>query len=489
MCNCATPTQNNTNHVLPPAKEALTNLNKFREDIQQCLPRRTRALTGIIDGILQFAGPVDCVAHLSLNQNEHHFTSLYKALSKGQFDKDKLTKLFLKATDRPGFEPVYNLDTTPYIRPDSTVVDGLHMAHITKRNLKTGAPNDSGWEYQTITRQSHKGSSWQGVVCVDRVQVGTGVDRHKLTSQQIQQVATWHWEQESTKPLDKQQSSLFVMDSAHPGTRLTHDLRKAGIHANVLCRVSSRRVYYGTAKEVPPEDRKAGGTVKHGDKLAVADPHSNFDFQHTFLHDAYGEVTLFVYKDQHQKLVAKVAGFESYNRSTMPIVPGHLIRVQCKGGKRGMGLWLWYDGQLPEDDHEKLQYLFTCYSHRFDIEHFFKFCKQTLGLTSPKLSTAAATDNWVMCVFIAYNQLLLSRGFVEAVKHPWEKVMSKVRATPGRVKRALLQCWGLLVKNTRSIEVFYKGGKGREVGSENKKKNKLPTFVAATRVKKSKKNE
>ena len=47
---------------------------------------------------------------------------------------------------------------------------------------------------------------------------------------------------------------------------------------------------------------------------------------------------------------------------------------------------------------------------RFDIEHTFRFLKQVLGWTRPKLRDPAAADRWTWLVIACYAQLYLARA-------------------------------------------------------------------------------
>jgi len=44
---------------------------------------------------------------------------------------------------------------------------------------------------------------------------------------------------------------------------------------------------------------------------------------------------------------------------------------------------------------------------RFDLEHTFRFLKQTLGWTKPRIRTPAAADRWTWLVIGAHTQLRL----------------------------------------------------------------------------------
>ena len=52
-------------------------------------------------------------------------------------------------------------------------------------------------------------------------------------------------------------------------------------------------------------------------------------------------------------------------------------------------LWLWAAG--PELD---LDICWRAYLRRFDIEHTFRFLKNTLGWTAPSLRTPEQADRW-----------------------------------------------------------------------------------------------
>jgi hypothetical protein len=46
----------------------------------------------------------------------------------------------------------------------------------------------------------------------------------------------------------------------------------------------------------------------------------------------------------------------------------------------------------PQADQDVVTVCWAMFLHRFDIEHTFRFLKQTLGWTRPKLRDPAAAD-------------------------------------------------------------------------------------------------
>ena len=71
---------------------------------------------------------------------------------------------------------------------------------------------------------------------------------------------------------------------------------------------------------------------------------------------------------------------------------------------------------------------------RFDIEHTFRFLKQMLGWTRPRLRDPAAADRWTWIVIACYAQLWLARGLAEDLRLPWQRPAPPA-ADPARVRR------------------------------------------------------
>ena len=81
------------------------------------------------------------------------------------------------------------------------------------------------------------------------------------------------------------------------------------------------------------------------------------------------------------------------------------------------------------------------YLWRFVIEHFFRFVKQHLGLTSARLTNLPATQLWVWLCVMAYTQLVFAVPRVTGIVLPWQYRNSSVGLpfidTPRQVQRAL----------------------------------------------------
>jgi hypothetical protein len=109
-----------------------------------------------------------------------------------------------------------------------------------------------------------------------------------------------------------------------------------------------------------------------------------------------------------------------------------LERLEARGARRDpQGVWLGCCGEeLPRNSDEWREYL-----NRFVIEHGYRFIKQSLNWTRPRLSTPGQSELWSTLVIIAYWQLWLARSVVADGPRPWQKAQPEL--TPGRVHQAM----------------------------------------------------
>ena len=98
-------------------------------------------------------------------------------------------------------------------------------------------------------------------------------------------------------------------------------------------------------------------------------------------------------------------------------------------------LWLWWHG--PGGAMPDLDLLWRAYARRFDLEHTFRFLKQSLGWTAPRVRHPEQADRWTWLVVAAYAQLRLARPSVADLRLPWERRYAGAQLTPLRVRRAV----------------------------------------------------
>src|SRR6185437_11672173 len=100
----------------------------------------------------------------------------------------------------------------------------------------------------------------------------------------------------------------------------------------------------------------------------------------------YGTARASAWARLHQQLAAR-AGWEDHD-GKLPVVEGTLIRLQVEhlpGNRSPDPLWLWSSRAGATAD--EVNRCWQAFLRRFDIEHTFRFFKQVLGWTRPKLAT------------------------------------------------------------------------------------------------------
>ena len=115
---------------------------------------------------------------------------------------------------------------------------------------------------------------------------------------------------------------------------------------------------------------------------------------------------------------------------------GTVIRVEVEHlpkptARTKKTLWLLWSGPRTPD----LDLCWRSYLRRFDIEHTFRFAKNTLGWTSPSLCTPEQAERWTWLVVAMLTQLRLARGHIEDLRLPWERPREAHQLTPARTRR------------------------------------------------------
>ena len=154
----------------------------------------------------------------------------------------------------------------------------------------------------------------------------------------------------------------------------------------------------------------------------------------TSVHERYGAVTVTAWGHQHPQLHRR-AGWATHC-GPLPLVQGSLILVRVErlpGDQAPKPVWLWHSH--PQVADLDVLRLFHAFLRRFDLEHTFRFLKQTLGWTRPRLRRPDQADQWTWLILAAYTQLRLARHLAEDLRRPWEKPLQPAHLTPGRVRR------------------------------------------------------
>jgi DDE superfamily endonuclease len=395
-------------------------LAAFRAELYRCLRGWGDALFELCDAALCAPGPVSSVPALSLEPTfRRSHGSLYKALARGDLDAEGLRRVLVE--HRPDTWPnVFAVDASTWERCDAECSPERGFYYSASKH-SAGQPIVAGWSYQWISQLSFSPDSWTQPL--DARRMAPSEDATDATITQVRQLSQLLGEVRGPAP-------LFVFDAGYDPIALGAGLED--VNAQVLVRIKSDRVFYDDPG--PRRGPTKGRPPRHGRRFKLSDAKSapRPDAQ-LHLHDPrYGAVRVRAWHNRHPKL----HGRGRWVGSSLPIVKGSVIRVDVEHLPKPVGrvkktLWLWWSGQGEPD----LELCFRAYLRRFDIEHTYRFVKNTLGWTTPSLQTPEQADRWTGLVVGAYTQLRLARHLVEDLRLPWERQLDPSLLTPARVRR------------------------------------------------------
>lgn len=394
-------------------------LTGFRQAFYDTLNGWADTLFELTDAAICSLSPVTSVPHLSLDPTfRRSHGSLYKALAHGRLDPDRLRQVLVE--HRPVDWPaVFAVDASTWDRCDAeTSPERGFYYHASKHS--NGQPIVAGWSYQWISQLSWAPDSWTAPVDARRIPVAANTTTATVT--QIADVVSLLG-QDGDVP-------LFVFDAGYDSIALGHDL--AGTRAQVLVRIRDDRVFY---TDPPDTDGTVGRPRRHGDRFKCSDPTTWPDPDDTLTAEdsRYGTVTVTSWSGLHPKLGRRGHWVD---HDTLPIVAGTVIGVEVEHLPKPTAratkiLWLWWSGPATPD----LDLCWRAYLRRFDIEHTYRFVKNTLGWTTPRICTPEQADRWTWLIVAAYTQLRLARGLVADLRLPWEKPRDPDKLTPARIRR------------------------------------------------------
>jgi hypothetical protein len=316
---------------------------------------------------------------------------------------------------------VFAVDVTTWPRCDAECSPERGYYYHPSRH-SSGQPIIAGWAYQWITQLSFDRDSWTAPVDAARLHPLDDTDQQAAC-----QVRALLARLPAGGPVP-----LVVFDGGYDSAQLTLDLADAPVA--VLVRLRSDRCFY--ADPPPRASGSTGRPRRHGAKFNCADPATWPAPTATLVatDDQYGTVTVAAWAGLHPKQQRHPGHGTGGPR---PIVRGTILRVQVQRvparTRPPKVLWLWWAG--PAGRELDLDLAWRAYVRRFDLEHTVRFCKQTLGWTTPRPRHPEQADRWTWLVLACYTQLRLAREVVADQRLPWERPRPPARLSPLRVRR------------------------------------------------------
>lgn len=438
----------------------------FRRALYACFTRWGDALFELTDAALCATGPISSVPALSL---EAEFTrshgSLYKALFGGRIDEDRLRRLLVEAA--PGNWPlVFAVDASTWDRCDAECSPERGFYYSASKH-SAGQPIVAGWSFQWISQLSFTPDSWTQPMDVARI--APSEDTTEATIGQVRRLV-------DLLPSDRE-VPLFAFDAGYDPIALAYGL--SDTRAQVLCRIREDRVFYTDPSPRPNRPKGTGGRPpRHGRRMKCSERRTwGKPSERLVTTDPrYGTVTVTAWHGMHPKLWGR-SRWAAHERP--PIVKGSVVRVEVEHlpkptARTKKTLWLFWSGPGTPD----LDLCWRAYLRRFDIEHMFRFAKNTLGWTSPSLCTPAQAERWTWLVVAMLTQLRLARDHVDDIRLPWERPRQPHQLTPARVRRGFRRLRAV-IGTPASPPKFAKAGPGRPKGTRRPPRTRYPAIKKA----------
>ncbi|MHC5717720.1 MAG: hypothetical protein ACYTX0_37845 [Nostoc sp.] len=129
--------------------------------------------------------------------------------------------------------------------------------------------------------------------------------------------------------------------------------------------------------------------------------------------------------------------------------------------------WLaWVGEEMPP-----IEEVWRLYLRPFTIDHWYRFLKQRLHWTMPKLSTPKQCERWSDLMPLMTWELWLARDIVTDNPLPWQKRLDNL--TPGRVAQAMGGVFAVI--GTPALPPKLRGkSPGWEPGKKRHRKNRCP---------------
>lgn len=438
-------------------------LSVFRRDFYDCLRRRADALFELCDAVLCADGPVGSLVGLSLTaEHRRGHGALYDAVNAGRIHLQSLRRelagLPLPRDARGRL--MLAVDVSNWLRPDAATAPDRSFCHVYGRG-RNAAQMIPGWPYSFVVALESGRTSWTRML--DVVRLGPLDDLSAVTADQVRQVVArlrqagqWH---EGDPPI------LVLFDAGYDLTRLAWLLRDVPVV--VAGRLKSDRVFHLPAPARAPG--QAGRTGRHGPAIDLDQPHTHPASTLSTVNDTtrYGKAVAEAWDAAHQQLQRR--GGWAGHQGQLPTVEGTLIRLvvdRLPGDRTPKPVWLWCS--VLGLDAGAVDRIWQSYLRRFDVEHTFRFFKQVLGWTKPRLRDPYAADRWTWLIIVVYTQLRLARDLAVDLRRPWERPVTQPgRLTPARVRRGFRHLRGKLAVPASAPKPAHPGP-GRPPGSRNK---------------------
>jgi hypothetical protein len=349
----------------------LATLSAFRAATYTSFGRRRDARFELCDTLLT-TGPIPSLPLLSVQlQHQRKWGSLYDALAVGEISASSLEQL-LSRHPLAGGEPISAVDVSVWPRCDAETSPERALYYHASRH-SAGQPIVAGWAYSWIAQVGFARDSWTAPLRMRRLR-----PQEHANAVAAEQIAAFLPPLRADDPLP-----WFLFDAGYDPVQLTQALGDTS--AAILVRLRSGRCFYAD----PTAQPWTGRPRRHGHKFTCDAPQTwpTPADELTVEDGQYGTVRVRAWTGLHPKTHGQHA--QRDRRGRRPIVRGTLLLVEVSRlpgqTRQPQALWLWWHTPQDPDSIPNLDRAWRAYVRRFDVEHTFRFLKQTLNWTLPRV--------------------------------------------------------------------------------------------------------
>ena len=379
-------------------------LKQFRQAAYNLLGPASDATFELLDAVL-LTPTASSFVELSLSPVfRRKWPSIYEALEDGRPSRPKLMELYIDYIDYMvyGERPLLGGDHTGWPRVEAVTLKDRTIIHQ-PTSIPGNKPISIGHSYSTIAWIPEESGSWALPL------------RHERITSFESPISKAAWQlRQVTRQLPVR--PISVWDSEYGCAPFV--LQTADIQADLLLKLRGNLCLWNA----PPPYSGKGRPRIHGDKFKLKDPSTWSESIETIeiSDDKLGQVRLRRWSNLH---------FRRSPEHSMELLLIERIEPDDKQ-RKSKPMWLvWIGEQMPP-----LQCIWQKYLRRFAVDHWYRFAKQRLHWTKPKLGTPEQASRWSDLMPLMTWQLWLAREEIMDNPLPWQK--SQTSLTPGRVAQA-----------------------------------------------------
>jgi hypothetical protein len=391
-----------------------TQLMQFRTTLYQNFTNRADTLLELLDAISSNQTATS-VVELSLAACfRRSYSNLFKALAEWQPPQMLLPQMLQPYLPAPRHWPFWLLlvDVTPQPRPYGQTVADRGMVYQ-PTVIKGNKPVTIGHQYSSVVLglepEAGVASGWVLPLLTERV--STSQHKEMVGGRQIDALLD-----EPQLPFGRD-LTVEVADSSYSKPEYLHRHRR---HPNLvtIARVKSNRTFYHQIQ--PDGDKPAGHPKWYGEPFKLSSPTDRPAPDET--------LTRWETSRRGKRYRVEIEVWHNLLMRGKRDAPLHrhpftLVRI-TRYNEAGQPmfkrpLWLLVMGERRGE--LTLEQIYLAYQARFDIEHFFRFGKQKLLMTSFQTTEVEREENWWQLTHLAYAHLWLARHLTVALPRPWER--------------------------------------------------------------------